>query len=78
MEKMIYVPMLKMRVDEMLVAKQMNFSFSEKTIPLIEIINNKYKVIYKTDENGECIKEKRKDRMYRGVKNGNIIKNATI
>ena len=62
---MIYVPMLKVRAEELRVAREMNVCFSNKMIPLFEIINEIYKTTYKTDENGEFILEQRKSRKYK-------------
>ena len=56
---MIYVPMLKIRKEELSVAKEMNYCFSNKIIPLFEIINEIYKTTYKKDKNGEFIYEQR-------------------
>lgn len=52
---MIYVPMLKTRAEEERVAKQMNYCFSEKIIPLFEVICEKYNKRYIQDEMGEYI-----------------------
>lgn len=57
---MIYIPMLKTRDEELRVLKSMKDYYSDKIIPLIEVICEKYQVRYMTDENGEFIKEKRK------------------
>lgn len=62
---MIYVPMLKTRAEELKVAKEMNFCFSDKIIPLFEIINDIYRTTYKKDENGEFIYEQHKTRMFK-------------
>lgn len=62
---MIYIPILKTRSEELRVIKNINNCFSEKIIPLIEIISEKYKVKYKTDENGEYIRKKVGSRMMR-------------
>ena len=59
---MIYVPMLKTRGEEFRVISSVSGCFSEKVIPLIEIIAEKYKVTYMVDEKGEFIYEKRKNR----------------
>ncbi|MFA9375253.1 MAG: hypothetical protein ACERKZ_00725 [Lachnotalea sp.] len=59
---MMYVPMLKIRAEELRVAKEMNTCFSDKIVPLFEIINEIYKTTYKTDKNGEYILEQRKSR----------------
>lgn len=55
---MIYVPMLKTRCEELKVAKDLNYCFSDKIIPLFEILKDKYKVVYKVDpETGKYIYE---------------------
>lgn len=56
---MIYIPMLKTRKEELKVLKVMKEHYSDKIIPLIEVIREIYKPNYLTDENGEFIKEKR-------------------
>lgn len=35
---MIYVPIFKVRTEEMLVSKKMNYCFSDNIIPLFEIL----------------------------------------
>lgn len=62
---MIYIPMLKTRGEELRVAAEVKDCFSDKIIPLIEVISEKYQVRFETDENGEFIREKRKTKMYR-------------
>ncbi len=64
---MIYIPMLKTRDEELRVLKSMKECYSDKIIPLIEVISEKYQVRYQTDENGEFIREKHKTQ-YRKVK----------
>lgn len=64
---MIYIPMLKTRDEELRILRTMKEHYSDKIIPLIEVISEKYQVRYKTDENGEFIKEKHKTQ-YRKVK----------
>lgn len=59
---MIYVPMLKIREEEIRVAKEMNSCFSDKIVPLFEIVNEKYQTTYKKDKNGEFVLEQRKTR----------------
>lgn len=54
---MIYIPMLKTRKEELKVLKVMKEHYSDKIIPLIEVIREIYKPNYLTDENGEFIKE---------------------
>lgn len=56
---MIYIPMLKTRKEELRVLKLMKEHYSDKIIPLIEVICEIYNPNYLTDENGEFIKEKR-------------------
>lgn len=46
---MKYVPMLKTRKEEMAVAEKLVNCFSDNIIPLFEILDNEYKVRYKTD-----------------------------
>lgn len=60
---MIYVPMLKTRLEELRVTKEMEYCFSDKIVPLFEIINELYKTTYQKDENGEFIYEQHKTRM---------------
>ena len=50
---MIYVPMLKTRLEELRVTKEMEYCFSDKIVPLFEIINELYKTTYQKDENGD-------------------------
>lgn len=64
---MIYIPMLKTRDEELRVLRSMKEHYSDKIIPLIEVICEKYQVRYMTDENGEFIREKHKTQ-YRKVK----------
>ena len=59
---MIYVPMLKNRGEELRVVSNISECFSDKVVPLIEVITEKYKTTYKMDEKGEFIYEKRKNR----------------
>lgn len=59
---MVYVPMLKTRDEELRVLKSMKGCYSDKIIPLVEVISEQYKVRYETDENGEFIREKHKTR----------------
>ncbi len=47
---MIYVPILKNRQQEMKIVKDLNMCFSEKLIPLIEIVNEEYKKRYLVNE----------------------------
>ncbi len=63
---MIYIPMLKTRDEELRVLRSMKEHYSDKIIPLIEVICEKYQVRYMTDENGEFIREKHKTQ-YRKV-----------
>ncbi len=55
---MIYIPMLKTRKEELRVLKLMKEHYSDKIIPLIEVICEIYNPNYLTDENGEFIKER--------------------
>lgn len=59
---MLYVPMLKTRDEELRVLKDVRDCYSEKIIPLIEIISEQYRVRYQTDENGDFVREKHKTR----------------
>lgn len=55
---MIYIPMLKNRKKvEMAAAFQIKECFSEKIIPLFEIIAEEYNIRYETDSEGNYIKE---------------------
>lgn len=62
---MMYVPMLKTRSEELRVAKEMHTCFSDRIIPLFEIINELYKTTYKRDDNGEFVYELHKTRRTR-------------
>lgn len=63
---MIYVPMLKTRSEEYEVLSHMSNCFSDKIIPLIEIISDKYNIRYKTDPiTGEYVYDKEKKRKTR-------------
>lgn len=64
---MIYIPMLKTRDEELRVLSSMKEHYSDKIVPLIEVICEKYQVRYMTDDNGEFIREKHKTQ-YRKVK----------
>lgn len=64
---MIYIPMLKTRKEELRVLKLIKEHYSDKIIPLIEVICEIYNPNYLTDENGEFIKEKR-NTQYRKIK----------
>ena len=59
---MIYIPMLKTRSEELRIAADVNECFSTKIIPLFEVISEKYRVRYKTNEKGEFIRERHKTR----------------
>ena len=53
---MIYIPMLKTRREEYAILSKMLDCFSEKIVPLVEIISDKYQVRYKINsETGEYI-----------------------
>lgn len=60
---MMYVPLLKTRAEEIKVVKELKPYFSDKIIPLFEIINEVYKPSYKKDDNGEVVLERHKTRM---------------
>lgn len=64
---MIYVPMLKTRDEELRVLQSMKECYSDKIIPLVEVISEQYQVRYETDENGEFIRKKHKTQ-YRKVR----------
>lgn len=49
---MIYIPMLKTRGEELRVLRSMKEHYSDKIIPLIEVICEKYLVRYMTAEKG--------------------------
>lgn len=49
----MYVPMLKTRSEELIIAKEMQLCFSDNIIPLFEIINELYRTVYKTNSNGD-------------------------
>ena len=62
----MYVPMFKTKKQELSVSKEMNHCFSSETIPLYEILTDKYKVRYKTDPKTNLeIREKKGKRMMR-------------
>ena len=54
---MIYVPMLKTRDEELRVLRSVEECFSDKIIPLVEVISEQYQVRYEVDENGEFIRK---------------------
>ena len=60
---MIYVPILKTREEELRVIRNAKGCFSDKIIPLIEVITEKYKDVYQTDANGEFIRQLQGTRM---------------
>ena len=60
---MMYVPLLKTRAEEIKAVKELKPYFSDKIIPLFEIINEVYKPSYKKDDNGEVVLERHKTRM---------------
>lgn len=63
---MIYIPILKTLKEEYSIAKEMQYCFSEKIIPLFEIIAEKYEVKYLTDpKTGEYLYEKKGKRRRR-------------
>ena len=62
----MYVPMFKTKREELSVSKELNHCFSSKTIPLYEILADKYKVRYKTDPKTNLeIREKKGTHMMR-------------
>lgn len=50
---MLYVPVMKNRKEEVSFLKSQNSLFSDRIIPLIEVISNTYETKYKLDENGD-------------------------
>lgn len=63
---MFYVPILKTRREEYSIAKEMKYCFSDKIIPMFEIISEQYEVKYLTNENtGEFLYERKGDRNYK-------------
>jgi hypothetical protein len=71
---MIYVPILKTRIEEKNVAKELKGCFDDNIIPLFEVISDEYNTIYMTNpETGKFIYKKSKNgnRKYR-VKEQNI------
>lgn len=60
---MLYIPILKTRREEYSIAKEMNYCFSNKIIPMFEIISERYEVKYLVDERtGEFLCETKGDR----------------
>jgi len=63
---MLYIPILKTRGEEYRVAKEMSKCFSNKIIPMFEIISETYSVQYLIDEEtGEFLYEKKGKKHYR-------------
>lgn len=63
---MIYIPMLKTRKEEYSILKKMSYCFSEKIIPMVEIISEKYRDRYAKDLiTGEFLYEQRGKRKLR-------------
>lgn len=64
---MVFVPMLKTRVEEMGAAKELSYCFSEKIIPLFEIIKERYEKVYVRDEDGNYVYERKGEKNYKKV-----------
>lgn len=63
---MIYVPILKTRKEEYRIAKNMNYCFSNKIIPMFEIISEQYEIKYLIDDlTGEFLYEKKGNKKYK-------------
>ncbi|OPF51559.1 hypothetical protein BH721_01275 [Clostridium baratii] len=65
----MYVPIMKVRAEEKKVSKKLRYCFSEKIIPLYEILKDSYETRYKTDEQGNFVME-----LKPGAKRRNKIK----
>jgi hypothetical protein len=55
----MYIPIMKTRQEELNVSEKLSYCFSEQIIPLFEILNEKYKVQYEIDNDGNYIMEKK-------------------
>ncbi|MCY6958891.1 beta family protein [Clostridium brassicae] len=53
----MYIPMMKTRREELQVSKKLNYCFSDKIIPLFEILNEVYEKKYEVDDNGKHLME---------------------
>lgn len=63
---MLYIPILKTRREEYSIARKMKYCFSNKIIPMFEIISEQYDVKYLIDENtGNFLYEKKGEKNYK-------------
>lgn len=53
----MYIPMMKTRQEELRVAKKLNYCFSDKIIPLFEVLDEIYIKRIKVDEDGNKVME---------------------
>ncbi|EGT4143778.1 hypothetical protein GNF78_05970 [Clostridium perfringens] len=49
----MYVPIMKARQEELKVSKKLSYCFSDKIVPLFEILKEEYEDKYELDENGK-------------------------
>lgn len=51
----MYIPIMKTRNEELKVAEELNYCYSNEIIPLFEILNDMYESKYEVDENGKYL-----------------------
>ena len=74
----MYVPIMKVRREEIRVSKKLNSCFSDSIIPLYEILKDEYEYKYEKDENGKFIMvlepgKKRKSKVKKEVTEDDIV-----
>lgn len=74
----MYIPIMKVRQEEMRVSKKLNKCFSENIIPLYEVLKDEYEYQYEVDENGKFIMtlepgKKRKTKIKKDVTEDDIV-----
>ncbi|MBS6500669.1 MAG: hypothetical protein KH415_03350 [Clostridium sp.] len=76
----MYIPIMKNRPEELNVAQKLNFCFSEKIIPLFEIINETIKYEYELNDKGKplMILQHGKNKRSKVIKERNIATLETI
>lgn len=76
----MYIPIMKTRQEELKVTKELNFCFSDKIIPLFEIIDEIYKDEYELDGRGKPIMELKpgKSKRSKVIKESKIVTLDTI
>lgn len=55
----MYIPIMKSRAEELKVAQELNYCFSDKIIPLFEILNDIYIVEYEIGDDGKYLMEQK-------------------